>query len=378
MNWTQTFILVGTVLSLSLSGCSDPPASPDVSQDPLGEDVPAEESVTVTLAPESPLVMLTPTEYNNTIRDLYGFPNAFDSWPAAPPVAEEISPPEAENIGIFGGQVILSPPWPRDFPEELGVHEFEGMADGQVPSTYALEELQKAALKLAPYSLVSPLFFTCDEWSSLDSEEQKSCAWASIERLAQRAWRRPLTEGEVKGLQEFWEGNWGASTPEQAIVLTVAGLLQAPAFLFRIEEGEEVSTISNGRSLTGWEMASKLSYFLWDSMPDQGLFVAAAQGRLRSDEGIEEQARRMLDDPRARSMVTHFHHQWLQTGDVLGISPARSAYGPLYGVEPYPALDTTDDGLWPESWVLFDILFTWRLLLWRSPFSTGPEHLKTS
>jgi len=340
-------ILIVAGIFLTHSGCRSDGSSEASPDDPIVEEVLEQEAITVTLAPESPLVMLTPTEYNNTIRDLYGFPNSLEAWPAAPPVAEEISPPEAESIGIFGGQVIVSPPWPRDFPEELGVHEFEGMADGQVPSAYGIEEFQKASLKLAPYSLVSPLFFTCDEWDLLPPDERKTCAWSSIERLAQRAWRRPLAEDEVAGLQEFWEDNWGGSTPEQAVVLTVAGLLQAPAFLFRVEEGEEAESIANGRPLTGWEMASKLSYFLWDSMPDQGLFVAAAQGRLNGVEGIEEQVRRMLEDPRARSMVTHFHHQWLQTGDVLGISPARSAYGPLYGVEPYPALDTTDDGLWP-------------------------------
>ena len=71
------------------------------------------EEPAATLPPESPLVMLTPTEYNYTVRDLYGFPDSFDEWPDAPPVAEEVLPSEAENIGIFGGQVIPSPPWPR-------------------------------------------------------------------------------------------------------------------------------------------------------------------------------------------------------------------------------------------------------------------------
>ena len=326
-------------------GCTSTPTEPRT--EPASEEPSPVESSVVAVAPAFPVVMLTPNEYNNTIRDLYGFPDAFEDWPGAPPVAEEIAPADAESIGIFGGQVIVSPPWPREFPEELGVHGFEGMAKGQVPSGYGLEELQKAALKLAPYALVSPLFFTCEAWDTLPPQEQKSCGWSSLERFAPRAWRRPLSEEETDGLQVFWEENWENATPEQAVVLTVAGLLQAPAFLFRLETGEETPDGGNIRHLTGWEMAAKLSYFLWDSMPDQSLFLAAAQDQLKTPEGIESQARRMLEDPRARSMVIHFHHQWLQTRDVLGIAPARSAYGPLYGIAPYPALDTTDDGVWP-------------------------------
>ena len=228
-------VLIG-VCGLVTLGCSEKKAPSSQQTGVENEEGAQEEALTVTLAPEFPLVMLTPTEYNNTIRDLYGFPNSLDKWPAAPPVAEEISPAEAESIGIFGGQVITNPVWPQEFPEELGVHGFEGMADGQVPSAYGLEALQEAALKLAPYSLVSPLFFTCEEWETLPNDEQKACAWASVERFAQRAWRRPLNGAEEEGLTTFWNDNWSGSTPEQAVVLTVAGLLQSPSFLFRIEK----------------------------------------------------------------------------------------------------------------------------------------------
>ena len=94
-------------------------------------------------------------------------------------------------------------------------------------------------------------------------------------------------------------------------------------------------------------MASRLSYVLWDSMPDDELFAAASQGELSSREEVMDQARRMLEDDRAREAVTHFHRQWLGMQDIHTISPARSAYGPRYGLSADTALDTTDDYDWP-------------------------------
>ena len=95
-------------------------------------------------------------------------------------------------------------------------------------------------------------------------------------------------------------------------------------------------------------MASRLSYFLWDSMPDSTLFAAAAEGELRTKEQIETQVIRMLNDQKARDAVVHFHNQWLGTKKLNHISPARRAYGPTYyNISAEPALDTSDDFVWP-------------------------------
>ncbi len=295
---------------------------------------------------QTPQLALTPTEYNNSIRDLLAMPLEPAAWPPPHAVAEKLSPKQGETKGVFGSNPIEAPPWPWIFPDETGVEEFEGIADGQEPSPYSVEQLQKAAIHFAAYALVSPVFFTCEGWESLAKEEQEACAYKSIERFTQRAWRRPTTSEERKRLKTFWDDNWKNGAADEAVALTVAGVLQAPGFVFRLEHAPATKNVEV--ALDNWQMASRLSYFLWDSMPDPALFDAAARGKLSTAAGVEAQARRMLEDPRARQAVMHFHEQWLGTKGIHGISPARREYGSLYGLAPQPPLDTTGDGEWPS------------------------------
>jgi hypothetical protein len=269
------------------------------------------------------------------------------AWPQPPAIASDFVPEEGEKSGLFGSAPIQTAPWPWSFPLEVGVEHFEGISAGQVASPYSVEQLQKAAIHFGSYVLLSPVFFTCSDWDTLPEDEQGACGWDSIERFSQRAWRRPLSEEERIRLKTFWEANFSSSTPDEALVLTAAGILQSPPFVFRAEHGKPEEAQGDAVPLTGWETASRLSYFLWDSMPDSALFEAAAKGELATKEGVETHARRMLEDQRARAMTVHFHHQWLGTDHVKGISPARRVYGPLYGLEPVPPLDTTGDGDWP-------------------------------
>ncbi len=305
-------------------------------QDPAsGRAVPAE-------APRAALALaLTPTEYNNTIADLLGFPRDGERWPPRPALADTLSPRRAASKGVF-----LPPPpppvWPWRFPSEPGAGGFEGIAQGQNPSSYQVEELHLAAMHFASLVLLSPTFFTCDAWTTLPRAEQARCARTSIERFAERAWRRPLDTGERERIEAFRQANLAAGPLDEAVALTVAGILQAPAFHFRIERGDAA-----GGGPTPWELATRLSYFLWDSMPDEDLFAAAAAGELSSSEQVERQARRMLEDPKARPAVVHFHNQWLGTDEVLRIAPARRAFGPLFGIPPELETARDDDVQWP-------------------------------
>ena len=240
-----------------------------------------------TLTPESPVLALTPTEYNNAVRDLLVMPSSGAAWPKPPAVAAVLSPPMGEKNGVFGLASAEALPWPWEFPAEIGVDHFEGLAEGQIPSPYSIEEHQKAAMHFAAYVLVSPVFFTCASWESMDSEAQKACGWKSIQRFAQRAWRRPLSNSEKERLEAFWEVNWSQGTPDEAVVLTAAGVLQSPGFVYRTELGEGSASIGDAIPLSDWEMASKLSFFLWDSMPDATLFGAAATGELATRAQIE-------------------------------------------------------------------------------------------
>lgn len=287
---------------------------------------------------------LTPTEYNNTVADLFGFPRDGDRWPARPALADRISPRREPSTGVFAPPPP-PPAWPWRFPPEAGADGFEGIAQGQAPSSYQVEELHLAAMHFASFAPVSPTFFTCSSWTSRPAAEQEACAGASLARFARRAYRRPLDAGERRRLEAFWRANAAAAPLDEAVALTVAGILQAPTFHFRIEPRRGPADAA--APLTRWELASRLSYFLWDSMPDAALFAAAGAGGLDTRAGIEAQARRMLDDPKARPALVRFHHQWLGTDDVLLVAPARRAFGPLFGLEPRLATARDDDVEWP-------------------------------
>lgn len=297
--------------------------------------------------PESPLLALTPTEFNNTIADLYGFPRNGDSWPDPHPIADTIAPPLGERAGLFGQAPVEIPPWPWAFPDEIGLDDFEGMSDGQIPSPYQIEEIQKAANHFAAYSLVSTIFFTCENWENLAQEEATTCGWESLLRFTQRAWRRPITDTERDRLETYWNQIRAETTLPEAIALTVSAILQSPAFVFKIEEGVSEEAGANAIPLSNWEMASRLSYFLWDSMPDAELFGAAASGSLGTTSGVATQARRMLENPKARKAVIDFHHQLLGTHEVRRVAPARRAHGELFGLPPTASFDQECDPEWP-------------------------------
>ena len=297
----------------------------------------------------APPLALTPAEYNNTIADLLGFPRDSEGWPERTALAERLSPRRAASKGVFLPPPP-PPPWPWRFPAEPGADGFEGIVQGQNPSSYQVEELHLAAMHFASYALVSPTFFACEGWTDLPAEAGAECAWASIERFARRAYRRPLRPGERGRLLDFWQANRAAGPLDEAVALTVAGVLQAPPFHFRVEPNAAGGRGGGDRAGSGadsWALASRLSYFLWDSMPDAELFAAAEAGELATAAGVERQARRMLDDPKARPAVVRFHHQWLGTEDVLLIAPARRAFGPRFGIAPRIETARDDDIEWP-------------------------------
>ncbi|MYD71101.1 MAG: DUF1592 domain-containing protein [Acidobacteria bacterium] len=296
----------------------------------------------------APLLALTPAEYNNTIADLLGFPRDGKLWPERPALAAALSPVREPSKGVFAPPPP-PPVWPWRFPSEAGTDGFEGIVQGQAPSPYQVEELHLAAMHFASFALVSPTFFTCDDWESLPRDAQRECAWSSLERLARRAYRRPLDDPERERLETFWRENEAAGPLDEAVALTVAGILQAPPVHFRTGRPTVGGAASAGStaSIDPWSLSSRLSYFLWDSMPDDELFAAAEAGRLGTRAEVEGQARRMLDDPKARPAIVRFHHQWLGTDDVLLIAPARRAFGPLFGIAPRIRTASDDDLEWP-------------------------------
>ena len=135
--------------------------------------------------------------------------------------------------------------------------------------------------------------------------------------FASRAWRRPLTEKEKLSLRAFYDKTLTAEGDHRkAIRALLARMLVSPAFLYRVEQPSEAAAL---KPLNDWEMASRLSFFLWASIPDDELRRAAAAGELSTPQGIQRQVKRMTADPKARRLATEFFGQW------LGLLPLRPA-----------------------------------------------------
>jgi hypothetical protein len=147
---------------------------------------------------------------------------------------------------------------------------------------------------------------------------ETSCARTILTTLARRAYRRPATNEEVQTLVNFYKEGRADGTFDQGIEMALRAMLTSPAFLFRIEKDPASApgaTAGNSRSSTyrisDLDLASRLSFFLWSSIPDDTLLDLAVKGRLDEPAVLEQQVKRMLADPRANAIVNNFAAQWL-------------------------------------------------------------------
>lgn len=144
------------------------------------------------------------------------------------------------------------------------------------------------------------------------SLEEASCARRILSRLARRAYRRPVTEDDVDTLVHFFNmGREKGGSFDAGIQLAVERLLVDPDFLLRIERDPANAAPGSVYALSDLEIASRLSFFLWNSVPDDGLLHAAEEGELSTPAVLERQVRRMLQDERSRVLVDDFAAQWL-------------------------------------------------------------------
>ncbi|MEJ7734781.1 MAG: DUF1592 domain-containing protein [Polyangiaceae bacterium] len=161
------------------------------------------------------------------------------------------------------------------------------------------------------------------------AQADDACIASFLADFGRRAFRRPLSDAEVADLQVLYDRGAKVGV-EDGVRLVVQAALQSPFFLYHVEAGADPEgTSSPVRALDDWELASRLSYFLWDSMPDDELFEAAAAGQLVDPEARRAQALRMLDDDRAREAIGSFHLQWLRI-DELGLLEKDSAVFPEF------------------------------------------------
>src|SRR6266851_4621896 len=240
---------------------------------------------TAASTPNQLLRRLTHTQYNNTVRDLLGdYSRPADRFP------------------------------PEDF-----VNGFKNQLRTQGMPPLLAEAYSTAAEKLALNAFragdVNHLV-PCKPVSAGDAP----CRDQFVRGFGLRAFRRPLTDVEIRRYAALFSAQ-AAKTGRflEGARIVVEAMLQSPKFLFHVESGP-------GGLFRDYEIASRLAYFLWDTMPDRRLFEAAANGELRTAEGLERVARSMLDQPPARQAVDEFFAQWLRFDRVLGSVKDRRRY----------------------------------------------------
>jgi Protein of unknown function (DUF1592)/Protein of unknown function (DUF1588)/Protein of unknown function (DUF1595)/Protein of unknown function (DUF1587)/Protein of unknown function (DUF1585) len=229
---------------------------------------------------------LSNTEYNNTIRDLLNIRGGFTQR--------------------FG------------FPDDALVIPFSNQGSLQEMSVDHIEALATANLALIRQALSKQ---TVPEWVCVENEFEDSCVNRIIETFGKRAWRRPLDPTEAMVIYASYTAARQLSLSfEESLSMALLRILMSPHFFYLPEIDSSFNELASS-DLSAYELASRLSYFLWASTPDDELLSLADSGELLLDEVLQAQVARMLDDPKSASLVDDFARRWL--GWDKGI-PSRS------------------------------------------------------
>jgi hypothetical protein len=165
--------------------------------------------------------------------------------------------------------------------------------------------------------------FTCRPRAAADED---ACARTIVSTLVRRAYRRPVNERDVEMVLRFYRDGRADGGFEAGIQQALRRILASPSFLFRIEQQPAGVAPGAAYRISDVDLASRLSFFLWSSIPDDVLLEAAANGTLGHPAVLERQVRRMLADARAQALVDNFVSQWLTLGKLAGVVPDVDAY----------------------------------------------------
>ncbi len=235
---------------------------------------------------------LNRAEYNNTIRDLVG--------------------------------IKFQPA--KDFPSDDVGYGFDSIGDVLSLPPLLMEKYLAAAEKIVDEAFKTPELRR--RLLPRDGRE-RGAHYQNLKQFATRAWRRPATDEETRRLMRFVQlAREQGDNPTVGVRMALQAVLVSPHFLFRVELDDRAKPGADHRALTqagspinSWELASRLSYFLWSSMPDDELFKLARENKLREPGVIESQVKRMLRDPKARALADNFASQWLNIRGLAGFSP---------------------------------------------------------
>jgi Protein of unknown function (DUF1592)/Protein of unknown function (DUF1588)/Protein of unknown function (DUF1585)/Protein of unknown function (DUF1587)/Protein of unknown function (DUF1595)/Planctomycete cytochrome C len=231
---------------------------------------------------------LNRAEYNNTIRDLLGV----DIHPADDFPADDVGY-GFDNIGEL---LSMAP---------ILMEKYLSAADKIATAVYRDAKAREHLLGCAPGTQTNP-----------DRARQ------ILGAVASRAYRRPATTAEIDRLVRLVDlAHSNGDTFEAGMRLALKAVLVSPHFLFRVELDSQAKEADVVHPINDYELASRLSYFLWSSMPDDKLFEHARRKTLRIAENLESEVRRMLRDPKAQAFVENFAGQWLQTRNLKAAAP---------------------------------------------------------
>ncbi len=235
---------------------------------------------------------LNRAEYNNTIRDLTG----------------------------------LDLKLADDFPSDDVGAGFDNIGDVLTIPPILLEKYLAAAVEIAGKVVSDPVakkrVFPIETQEGDPIEDIVAAARANAESFATRAFRRPVTSQELDRLFELMRSTFEAGgDADQIMQITVAAILSSPHFIYKVEADDPKDFVDGIRPLNDFELATRLSYFLWSSMPDERLMNLARQRKLSQPEQLKSEVDRMLDDPKASALISNFAGQWLQLRDLERLSP---------------------------------------------------------
>jgi Protein of unknown function (DUF1592)/Protein of unknown function (DUF1588)/Protein of unknown function (DUF1595)/Protein of unknown function (DUF1587)/Protein of unknown function (DUF1585) len=242
-------------------------------------------------AAAAPLVRLTSVQYENTLRALF----------APVVVPDEVPPPD------------------------VAVDGFENNSTTQTPSAALISAYQSSAIAVATAAMQdSTALLGC---TPTTPDEESTCAQRFLATFGKKAFRRTLSESEQASMLAFYQSQrTGGVSFATAMTLTIEGILQSPNFLYRVEIGTPIADRPTAVRLNSSEVASRLSYLLLDSMPDDELFAAADADTLTTPDGVEAQTRRLLADTRAHDAVARFHRGWLEFDKMQNLAKDTQAF----------------------------------------------------
>ena len=247
-----------------------------------------------TIAPgRTPLRRLTTYEYNNTIRDLLG---------------DTTNPGSALPAQVDSKQNLFGNDADEQSPSSLLIEKYQSIAETTAArataNTAALVKLHSCANNLA-------------------AANEEACARSIASSLAPRAFRRALATSEIDDMVSLYRSVRALSTTitfGSGVAAMIEAMLQSPEFLYRVETGVADASDPTVKRIVGREMATRLSYLFWQTMPDTALFQAADAGMLDTREGVLAQATKLLDDPKSHPMVAFFFDNLLPIPDLSGLT----------------------------------------------------------